>query len=483
MSAAADVLADDADVAGIGPRARPGAGRRLPPDRLALGASPRPARLGRQRWRRRHHSPLWPCAHDRTAARRLADEPPPLARIDRIERTPSRPSPADAAFHIADSAATGARTGVVPDAATCRNAAPKCSTRRSAATPLSVRQLRPLRPAAVDRRGDPLRPPRHHDAPVRVLRRLRRRIRRRPTTAASMLSRSPAPPAARAPGWSAATARRSALDAIDGAASLLMRGEILAIKGLGGFQLACDATDAAAVARLRARKRRPRKPLALMVRDLEVARAWGDITEQEAALLGSAAAPIMLVSPRAGGRRAADAIAPGVGTLGVMLPNTPLHHLLLTDRPAISAYQRQSLRRAAMHRQRRSPRDARRHRRLFPDARPRHRAARRQLRRADHRGQAAPAAARARLRPGADRPAGGFRRCAADPGDGRRAQGDVLPVRDGEAILSHHMGDLEDARTFADYRADRRLSAIVPTRAGNYRRRSASGLPLDHTRA
>jgi hydrogenase maturation protein HypF len=71
---------------------------------------------------------------------------------------------------------------------------------------------------------------------------------------------------------------------------------------------------------LRERKRRPRKPLALMVRDIDVARAWCDIDAQEANILRSTAAPIVIVKPRADGRRVAETIAPGVGTLGVMLP-------------------------------------------------------------------------------------------------------------------------------------------------------------------
>lgn len=104
-------------------------------------------------------------------------------------------------------------------------------------------------------------------------------------------------------------------------------GGILALKGLGGYQLVVASDDAAAVATLRRRKRRPRKPFALMVRSLDSARALCRVSDAEAALLTSPAGPIVLLE-EAGGVLA-EAIAPGLRTLGVMLPTTPLHHLLL----------------------------------------------------------------------------------------------------------------------------------------------------------
>ncbi|MDX9955085.1 MAG: carbamoyltransferase HypF [Anaerolineae bacterium] len=118
------------------------------------------------------------------------------------------------------------------------------------------------------------------------------------------------------------------------ARELLLSGGILAIKGLGGFQLACDATNAAAVQRLRTRKRRPHKPFAVMVATLADARAVCEVSSAEAELLTSPQAPIVLLRrlPAApDGAHIAEAIAPHQHTLGLMLPYTPLHHLLLRD--------------------------------------------------------------------------------------------------------------------------------------------------------
>lgn len=113
-------------------------------------------------------------------------------------------------------------------------------------------------------------------------------------------------------------------------AAALARGEIVAAKGIGGFQLLCDARSPAAVSRLRARKRRPAKPLALMVRDLAAARDLCQVSAEEASLLASPQAPIVLLLRRpAPAVPLAPEIAPGNPRLGVMLPTSPLHHLLL----------------------------------------------------------------------------------------------------------------------------------------------------------
>ncbi len=122
-------------------------------------------------------------------------------------------------------------------------------------------------------------------------------------------------------------------------AAALARGEIAAIKGIGGFQLLCDARSPAAVSRLRARKRRPAKPLALMVRDVAAARDLCRLSAEDAALLASPQAPIVLLLRRElPGLRLAPEIAPGNPRLGVMLPTSPLHHLLLaaTDFPLVA---------------------------------------------------------------------------------------------------------------------------------------------------
>ncbi|WP_376796923.1 carbamoyltransferase HypF [Thermogemmatispora sp.] len=115
---------------------------------------------------------------------------------------------------------------------------------------------------------------------------------------------------------------------IEQAARLLAQGAILAIKGLGGYHLACDALNAGAVERLRRRKHREARPFALMVPDLETAQRLCLVSEAEAALLQSPRRPIVLLEQRPASPIAA-AVAPGYRTLGLMLPYTPLHHLLL----------------------------------------------------------------------------------------------------------------------------------------------------------
>lgn len=119
-------------------------------------------------------------------------------------------------------------------------------------------------------------------------------------------------------------------DAVATAAAALLAGRIVAVKGLGGYHLACRADDVRTVARLRARKHREDKPFALMVRDARAARALVVLGAEDERLLRSSAAPIVL-APRRDGVRVAPAVAPGSGDLGVMLPATPLHHLLVRD--------------------------------------------------------------------------------------------------------------------------------------------------------
>ncbi len=115
------------------------------------------------------------------------------------------------------------------------------------------------------------------------------------------------------------------------AADALRAGEVVALKGLGGFQLACDATDAAAVARLRERKRRPAKPFALMVAELDTVRGLCEVSDAEAAILEGSARPVLLLRARPGPSAVTAGVGPGVAELGVMLPYTPLHHLLLRE--------------------------------------------------------------------------------------------------------------------------------------------------------
>ena len=120
----------------------------------------------------------------------------------------------------------------------------------------------------------------------------------------------------------------SMLDDLDAVCTLLQKGEIVAIKGLGGFHLACDATLENAVLKLRNRKQRYHKPLALMARDINIISEYCYINDLEKQLLTSSAAPIVLLKIKDNSKLASD-LAPGQNTLGFMLPYTPLHHLIL----------------------------------------------------------------------------------------------------------------------------------------------------------
>lgn len=119
-------------------------------------------------------------------------------------------------------------------------------------------------------------------------------------------------------------------EAMAGAAALLRSGSILAIKGIGGYHLACLAADADAVQRLRSRKQREDRPFALMAGDVAAARDLVVLGDADVALLSSPARPIVLAERLTEGD-VAPAVAPGARELGIMLPYSPLHHLLLAD--------------------------------------------------------------------------------------------------------------------------------------------------------
>jgi hydrogenase maturation protein HypF len=128
------------------------------------------------------------------------------------------------------------------------------------------------------------------------------------------------------------TPQRAVLDSQDpigAVASALRLGRVVALKGLGGFHLACDATNPDAVARLRERKRRDAKPFAVMVSDLGEARTVAELTPAEERLLTAAERPIVLARRREGCALAPN-VAPDTPLVGLLLPYTPLHHLLMT---------------------------------------------------------------------------------------------------------------------------------------------------------
>lgn len=136
----------------------------------------------------------------------------------------------------------------------------------------------------------------------------------------------------------------SMLDDVDAVCTLLQKGEIVAIKGLGGIHLACDATQETAVQKLRQRKGRYHKPFALMARDISIIEQYCSVNSQERELLTSPAAPIVLLQIKRMEKgeltphsALSTALAPGQNTLGFMLPYTPLHHLILKrmNRPIV----------------------------------------------------------------------------------------------------------------------------------------------------
>jgi hydrogenase maturation protein HypF len=120
-------------------------------------------------------------------------------------------------------------------------------------------------------------------------------------------------------------------DAIQAAAVAIRDGRIVAVKGIGGFHLACDATNEDVVARLRDRKRRYAKPFALMARDIEMVGRFARISDHDRDVLISAAAPIVILDACDHAGRLAPSIAPDDTNLGFMLAYSPLHHLLMAD--------------------------------------------------------------------------------------------------------------------------------------------------------
>lgn len=263
----------------------------------------------------------------------LSAEAPPLSRIDSIERSPASRLPTDVQFQIRTSNATGARTGVVPDAASC----PECV--KEALDPFQRRYRYPftncthcgprlsiIEGIPYDRAATTMRVfPMCADCQAEYEHPQDRRFHAQPVACHAC---GPHAWLERADGAAIAIDTLTTLDQVDAVCSLLQRGDIVAIKGLGGFQLACDATKSGSVSRLRQLKRRERKPFALMARDLDVIRRYCVVSTEEQALLESPAAPIVILQVRPDQAVAAD-VAPGIATLGFMLPNTPLHHLML----------------------------------------------------------------------------------------------------------------------------------------------------------
>ena len=273
---------------------------------------------------------LWGAGLERFAER-LRAEVPALARIERIERAPLD-APPPRGFEIAASAGGRMRASVTPDVtacadclaevrdpfarryrypfANCTNCGPRFSIVEAAPYDRDKTTMRDFA-LCPDCRGE-------YEDPGD------RRFHAQPMACHAC---GPRAWIEHLGGGAVNHEAFSMLDDVDAAGGMLMMGHIVAIKGLGGFHLACDGTVAEVVARLRARKRRRGKAFALMARDVEVIRRYCAVSEEEEALLLSPAAPIVLLKAR--GEPLPEAVAPGLDRLGFMLPNTPLHHLML----------------------------------------------------------------------------------------------------------------------------------------------------------
>lgn len=276
---------------------------------------------------------------DRFVRSLLADLPP-LARVDGMERTAADPE-GSTSFHIADSERAAVRTPVSADAAPCL----ECTA--EVADPFSRRYRYPFTncthcgPRFTIAQGIPWDRPRTTMAGFELCPDCRaeyedegdRRFHAQPIACGRC---GPTARLVRTDGAPVSYATLSMLDDVDAVRTLLQRGQIVAVKGLGGYQLCCDATNEAAVALLRERKGRPDKPLALMAENLDTIRRYCTVSEREQAALESPANPIVLL--RADGpEQVAPSVAPGQHLLGFLLPATPLHQLMLRriERPIV----------------------------------------------------------------------------------------------------------------------------------------------------
>ncbi|EGW55190.1 carbamoyltransferase HypF [Candidatus Endoriftia persephonae] len=264
----------------------------------------------------------------------LQAECPPLARIDFIQRQPFvDAAPAQPGFQIIASQSGGVHTGIVPDAATCHACREEIfdpANRRyrypftnctHCGPRLSIIERIPYDRANTSMRLFPMCPVCEAEYLDPADRRFHAQPNACPVCGPQLWLED------RAGEQIELTAEER--DSIDSASRLLRQGQILAIKGIGGVHLACDAANPAAVARLRQRKRRPAKPFALMARDATVIRRYCRLSREELDLLQSPAAPILLLDQQ--GETLPEALAPGQASLGFMLPYTPLHQLLLAD--------------------------------------------------------------------------------------------------------------------------------------------------------
>ncbi|HCJ6523217.1 TPA: carbamoyltransferase HypF [Enterobacter cloacae] len=260
---------------------------------------------------------------------RLRQDCPPLAHIESIDTQPFHWSTVPETFTIRHSAGGAMDTQIVPDAATC----PACLAemndpheRRYRYPFINCTHCGPrftiIRAMPYDRPATAMAPfPLCSPCETEYRNPADRRFHAQPVAC---------PDCGPELEWCAPDRVVTRELALNAAVQILKNGGIVAIKGLGGFHLACDALNPQAVATLRARKQRPGKPLAVMIRSTD------GLPQAVQAQLRSPAAPIVLI-PKAWLPTFPDDIAPGLDTIGVMLPANPLQHLLMqeTERPLV----------------------------------------------------------------------------------------------------------------------------------------------------
>lgn len=252
---------------------------------------------------------------------------PPLARLDSVTVQTARPDASLNDFRIVESHAGLADTAVCPDAAVC----PAClseirdpANRRYRYAFTNCTHCGPrfsiLRHIPYDRANTSMNAFRQcPDCEVEYRDPADRRFHAQPNAC---------PTCGPSLWFERSGGERVEGDPIDLALQVIRTGGIVAIKGIGGFHLACDASNPNAIEALRQRKHRPAKPLAMMARDIDMVRRYAEVTDLETDALCSTAAPVVVVS-KPSDCELPESLAPDVAMLGFMLPYSPLHALLM----------------------------------------------------------------------------------------------------------------------------------------------------------